>query len=382
MDFKDAHAFSNYFQNQNAAVISAKEFEKRGMKANRDMMIPIRGIEHPSFKTYLAIQDKLTERILFSTWGGIGDQICIEPTLRWATTNGLLDPARPGWRPHMTLASDYPELYSHLEFDDVYDTKMEQPIVEDYLEFRPAVDQDALTDLFINHMTTVCTDYPALVAFRKQLYVSERNVILKPKAPDKKEILEIAEDVKRGAKYVAFHCGKHWESKTFGVEYWNAELEDHKRRGFTPILIGAAQTKHGGGYVDVDRRGCVDFLDKTTIMESVWLLQNLPLLVCSDSAPLHMAVSGNAFIAFIATAKHTDFITHWRKNLQSVNEWSWRMKNFSKGGKWLEYSNLPTSNEPISVEKCDPETLKKWLPELGEIGQWCEEKFNEYRQSI
>lgn len=383
MDTTDARALEDHLRAQNQpGILSAEEFQRKGLKAHRDMLVPIRAIEHPSFKTYLAVQDKVNGNVLLTTFGGIGDQICIEPTLRWATSGGFLDPDRPKWRPMITLASEHPELYGHLEFDDVYNLREEQPIVEDYLEFRPSVDQSSISDMFINHMTTVCTDYPSLIAFRRQLKVCDRNVILKPEEPESSALTDVALAALKGEKLVGFHCGKHWESKTFPVDYWNSELNDLKKRGFTPVLFGAANTRHGGGYVDVDRSGCVDLLDKTSIMESVWLLQRLPLLVCSDSSPLHMAVTGNAFIAFIATAKEADYVTHWRRNLAGVNEWGWRMRNFSKGGKWEEFCNLPVSNDPISVEKCDPKQMRKWLPKVGEIGDWCEEKFDEHRRSV
>ena len=232
-------------------------------------------------------------------------------------------------------------------------------------------------------MVTNCVDYPAIISFRAQLYVEDRNIVLKPPTPESQLLFELVENSKADAfKYVAVHPGKHWESKTFPVEWWNAVLKHLIDAGFTPVLIGKKDNMHGGGYVDVDRTGCVDLLDHTTIMESVWLLQQLPMLICSDSSPLHMAVSGNAFIAYLATAKHPDYITHWRRNLAGVNEWSWRMKNFSKGGIWDIIGHLPDEMEDKSVDKVTESVLRGWLPDPEVFVPWAKESYAAYHRSI
>lgn len=361
--------------NNGVKKFSSEEIAK--MKIHRGMMIPIRGIDSPSFRTHLAIQDKTTKNLLFKTWGGIGDQICAEPTFRWATQRF------PDCK--KTLACEYPEFFAHLKWDDVYNLKEERPIFEDYMEFLCGVDQESIFDQYISHMTTNCVDYPALASFRQQLPIEDRNVILKPKHPNNGQLQVIAAQAKPHAemrKYVAVHPGKHWETKTFPVDWWNAVLKSLKDNGFIPVLIGASKSLHGGGFVEVDRNGCVDLFDKTTLMESIWLVQQLPILICSDSSPLHMAVSGKAFIGFLATAKHQDYIMHWRKNLNGVNEWAWRMHNFSLGGAWEVVNNLPDSMEDKNVDKICSGLLEKWLPEPNVFGPWCKEKWDEYFKGV
>lgn len=331
----------------------------------------------PRYQIDSAFFRGVEKNILLSTWGGIGDQICSEPTLRWATRGGL-----PNCK--ITLACDYPEMFSHLNFDDVYNLSREKPIMDDHFHFHVAVSQNSLFDQFISHMLTPCVDYPTLAAFHRTLYISEKNIVLEPDAP-RPQVCDLIGCDEFGAakwdKFVAVHPGKHWESKTFPVEWWNQVLVSIKAQGLIPVLIGAKDNKHGGGYVEVDRSGCVDLLDKTTIMESVWLLQHIGVLVCSDSSPLHMAASGTAFIGFLATAKHPDYVTHHRRNLHGVNEWSWRMRNFSLGGIWDLMDSVPTL-QPKLVDKVDPDVLKSWLPDPNVFGPWCKESLDEYIRTV
>lgn len=339
----------------------------------RPESLPIKSAEVPGFNSWWACQKGVQNNFLLETWGGIGDQICAEPTLRWATLGGGLKGGR------VTLASPYPELFAHLPFDDVYNTKHERPIYDDYFLFRMMVDTNSLTYQFMSHMIIQCVDYPALCSFRQTLYTQDKNIIMKPPTPSKERLLELAEDPQR---YVAVHPGKHWDTKTYPAWWWNRVLASIKAQGYIPVLIGAAKTEHGGGYVEVETEGCVNLFDQTTISESIWLLQRLPILICSDSSPLHMAVSGNAFIGCVTTAKHSEYVFHWRKNLQGVNEWRWRQQNFELGGMWELVSNVPNKEEDVVIDKCDAEQILKWLPEPEVFGPWCKEKMDEYFRKV
>lgn len=336
-------------------------------KVHLKQTVPIEAGLIPSARVVEAIQKKKDKNILLTTWGGIGDQICAEPTLRWALTGGKL----PGCR--FTLAADYPEMFAHLPFDDVYDTKFEKPIFDDYLHLHCGVSQNNLFNVFVSHMATHCVDYPSVAAFHRSLFNSEKNITLKPKLPRD----HVLEAIGFAHNLVLVHHGKHWESKTYPESFWNGVLKSIKDRGLIPVLVGAKDNRHGGGYVDVDRTGCIDLLDKTTIMESVWLAQKIGVMVCSDSSPLHMAASGNAWIGYISTAKHPDYITHWRPNEKGVNEYGYRMQNFSKGGMW-DLIDYTVAMEDKAVDKVDPQVLSSWLPDPNIFGQWCEEKLNDF----
>lgn len=321
----------------------------------------------PSFRTAFAVQNGVEKRLLLKTWGGLGDQICAEPTLRFAlkTFKGC----------SVSLASEHPELFRHLVFTEVFDLNKVQPHWDRFLAFdtiRPPTD---LLWEFMSHMLVNCVDYPSLCAFRCQLPVKDREVKLEPSAHD----IRATADIMRGAglkdfmPYVVIHPGRHWQSKTFPVEWWNAVLAELINNGVKPILIGA-DTGDNRSTVDVNPTGCVDLRNKLSIMQCVALLMHAHVLLTNDSSPLHMAAPSNAWIGFIATCKHPDYITHWRNG-----QWGWRMENLGLGGIWDVLDFCPNKENTVEVENVGDELLRSWLPDPKDFARWGIQKL-EYRE--
>lgn len=312
-------------------------------------MLP--GMMVPSFRTALAVQSGVEKKILIKTWGGLGDQVCAEPTLRFAlkTFKGC----------EVSLASECPELFEHLDFKRTFNLKHERPIEENYLVFDTIVPTSHLTWEFMSHMIVNCVDFPSLCAFRCQLPVVDREVILRPS-----ENVDLPYPLDPNREWIVVHAGRHWQSKTFPKDWWDAVIDRILSDGFMPILIGA-DTDDNRGTVDVNPMGCIDFRGKLQIMETVKLLQrNCSVLLTNDSSPLHMAVSGPAHIQYVATCKHPDYITHWRRG-----QWGWRMENMGRGGIWEVMDYCPNKENVVSAENVGDELLRSWLPDPEEFAE-------------
>jgi len=311
----------------------------------------------PIFRTQIAIDAGVERKLLFKTWGGIGDQICAEPTLRYALK--MFKDCE------ISIASEIPELFSHLKFKRVYDLREEVPMYSRFFCFETITppDESNLVWQFFSHMLTNCVDFPSLCALRLQLPVSDREIQMFPPEP-RKEL-----NLKKGG--VLIHAGKHWQSKTFPKSFWDRVIAGLQIRGITPILIGA-DADDNRGTVDVNADGCLDLRNKLTISESIWLCKNAKVLLTNDSAPLHMAACGDAWIGYIATCKQPDMITHWRHG-----EWQWREKNFGLGGVWDLIDFCPNKKQSVEAEFVDPKILESWLPNPVDMAQWAMEKYNE-----
>jgi hypothetical protein len=338
--------------------------------------ITLPAFQIPAYRTTRAVHTETQNNILFTTWGGIGDQICAEPTLRFA-----IDTFKDC---QISLATDYPDLYRHLTFHQIFDLNYERSKIKDNdylilhtietLEKIPTllhndtqkmeVSMETLSWQFMTHGAIHCVDFTSLCALRSMLPVSYKEVILKVPEPRPEFQKYIS------TEYVFVHAGKHWPSKTFPEEWWNEVLRELVREGFTPVLIGKDMSDNRA-YVDTITEGCVDLRNRLKLTETIWLLQNAFALVCNDSAPLHMAATGKAWIGYVATAKHPDYITHYRQGA-----WGWRMKNFGKGGMWDLYNICPNKKDKIEVDLVDPEVLKSWLPEPQEMVEWLASKKN------
>lgn len=319
----------------------------------------------PNFRTAVAIQSEVEKNILMKTWGGIGDQICAEPTLRYALKVFKCD---------VSLASELPELFSHLKFKEIIDLNKYRPIYEKYLSFETIAAPDAdLTWQFMSHLLVNCVDFASLCALRMQLPTSERNVTLPDcgyKVPFELE------------NTVVVHPGKHWATKTFPKDWWDHVLIILRQTGVTPILIGA-NADDNRGTVDVDNEGCIDLRNQLSLLETISLLKQSKVLLTNDSAPLHMAVDSACWIGYIATCKHPDMITHWRKPLEPrngeglyefPNSWSWRMENLGLSGIWDIVDMTPNTDKKIEVEFVEESILRSWLPEPVAYAKWAAQK--------
>ena len=309
----------------------------------------------PNFRFFKAHQRGVHKKLLFKLWGGLGDQLCAEPTLRFA-----LEQFKDC---EISLATDMPSLFSHLNFKKIYDTKKEQPNEQEHYTLYTIVPQDNLTWEFFSHMITNCVDFCSLCSIRCQLPISYKGLQLVGKEPK----FELCNDD------IFVHAGRHWETKTFPKDWWDKVLStliEHNKR---PILIGA-DTDDNRGTVNVNTNGCIDLRNKLSISESIWLLQRSKVLLTNDSSPLHMAASedpsdkstGECEIGYIATAKHPDFISHWRKG-----KWSYKMINHGNGGMWDLLDICPNKENEVSAEHVSQEQLLKWLPDPTKYAMWA-----------
>jgi hypothetical protein len=327
------------------------------MTSNERCVIP--GVMLPSWRYRQAAAKGLTRKIIFNTWGGIGDQICAEPTLRFALK--AFDKCE------VSLATPFPQLFEHLKFAKVFDLKDRQPVWDDYWIFNTIVPSDNLMWSFISHAITHCVDFTSLSAFRMHLPVKDKEIVMPINQDRVKPMLRELVKAKH-ERLVIVHAGKHWPSKTFPKDWWDNVLYEIQALNLTPVLIGA-DADDNRTTVDVDTTDCIDLRNKTSLSESIWLCQNVRAVLTNDSSPLHMAASGDAFIGYIATCKHPDYITHWRNG-----KWSWRMENLGLGGVWDYMSFCPNVTEEIKVDLVEEKVLRTWLPEPRKVAVWTQEK--------
>lgn len=332
---------------------------------NANVMIPAR--MHPLFRTEHAIQNGYERNLLFRTYGGLGDQICAEPTLRYALKmfKGC----------EISLVSENPELFSHLKFHRVYSIrKGEKPDYDKHLLFdtiTPPNDTNMVW-LFFSHLLTNCVDFASMCALRLQLPIADKEIDLSGEVPMHQAVHLSIEDTMALNHGVFVHPGRHWQIKTFPESFWNRVLAGLLARGIKPVLIGG-DADDNRGTVAVNAEGCLDLRNKLTIPESIGLLKQASVLLTNDSAPLHMAAAGRAYIGYVATVKHPDMITHWRQG-----EFQWREKNFGKGGLWEHVDYCPNKAQTVETERVDPKLLESWLPDPYEMSEWATRMKKEY----
>ena len=316
--------------------------------------------EIPSFRVQMAFEKGVARKYLINTWGGLGDQICAEPAIRY----GL----KVFKNIEMNLSSNCPSLYSHLKFNKVYDTRTEKVDWENYLVFNTILPPSSLLWEFCTHMMSHCVDFPSICMWRSQMPIADREIIM----PDFEmtEQVKLALGINDGLEdyTVIVHAGKHWQSKTFPQTYWIKQVNELINKGFKVVLIGQ-KVDENVGYVSMSGFGCIDLRDKLTIPEFICLLKNCKYLLSNDSSPIHAASSGDAFIGVIATCKHPDYILHWRHG-----EFMWNAKNFGRDGIWNHIDFAPAQEQEVTAENIGEELLLACLPDPKEVAEYYANK--------
>jgi len=308
----------------------------------------------PAFNVWKAFEEGKSRRFLINTWGGLGDQICAEPAIRWATKNFP--------KCEISISSRTPSIFSHLKFHEVFDTRDEKsfPKWNDFLVFQTIVEPEHILWQFASHMLTHCVDFPALSMWRMTLPIAEKEIVL----PDFEMTEQIRSALSERERTIVFHPGRHWPSKTFPKTWWDSQIKAFQARGFKVCLIGA-HVDENVGYVDVDATDCIDLRDRLSIPEFVSLLKNCAYLFSNDSSPIHAAAAGDAFIGFVASVKHPDYIKHWRKG-----QWAWKTKNFERDGAWNHVDQNPAQKDEIKIESLPPGLMDALLPNPEEVAAY------------
>lgn len=310
-------------------------------------MFDIPNNEVPAIRIAKAIGGHYDKNFLMIVGGGLGNRACAEPTLRYCQYNfkGC----------EISLLCDTPSLYRHLNFTSVYTSPQEVPDDKHLPVYTYA--QGSLANQFFNANLMHSIDFASVSAFRGQLPVSFKHIVMTPTPPKERDIFQLGGT----ERYVLCHVGKTWESRTFPTWWWESVMWEVKKKGYVPVMIGK-------DCIDLKNTGnvAIDLRDKLSLNDFVWLCKHACNVITNDSSPLHFASAGDAKIAFVPTCRDPDLLTHWRKG-----KWGWRMKPFFKNRMWPMYDFKPNNLEPGNIAKLPPVTdWEAFLPPPEELLTW------------
>lgn len=317
-----------------------------------DGMVQVPAREIPAFVADAAIQRGVDKQFLFRTWGGLGDIVCAEPTLRYALNRFKGDVK-------VSLETPYPDLFSHLPFERVYNPDKEFINYTQYMTLETIKQPHSLLWNFLSHAICHPVDFTSICALRCTLPHADKEIQLPDYAfPDLDQYMR--------NDTIVVHAGKHWESKTFPVEWWSEVVRLLLQGPFKRVVLIGKRVDENIGYVDVPvTEGVVDLRDRQSLRELIYLLKGCSFLLSNDSSPIHIAAAGDAHIGFIATCKHQDYLKHWRRG-----QFGYKTMHFNHGGMWEIFSPNPVQKDSIVLEDCPPEMLAKFLPEPRAIAEY------------
>ncbi len=356
---------------------------------NKLQHVQLRADLIPGLRAVESLKRGTLNKLMVLLRGGLGDEVCSEPALRFAFKN--FAPKRPDFE--LSVISKYPTLWRHLPMTKVFDgksleLKIFKPAYHWLTNYPPTGSLD-WEFYCVPFMNTV--DQVSISLFKCMLHVEEKDIRLTTR-PEFNRLTqferELLDEMRSNNQLVLLHPGVTWASRTFGVKFWDEVILECRKLGMRPVLIGASP-RDGVGTEEVNPAGCIDLRDRCSLDETTFLCQRATALFTNDSAPLHLAAStdpdddstGKTWIGYVATIRHPSFISHYRRNPETkLNEWNYREVNLGdeSRGLWhdLDYY-LTAPDKAVALDSFGAGArLQEILPAPKAVADWLASKLS------
>ena len=295
---------------------------------------------------------KYKRNIFVYIGGGIGDQMCAEPLVRYLKEFLYPDANIFG-------LSSVPRLYDHIEGITI---QRNYPKVEHALEMNAHPSSLDNQDLKLVHPLSHGVDYVSVACIRRILPDAAKEFKLKYYQEDIDEVWKICEHPE---ELVVIHPGVGWPSKTFPIDWWQKVIDGIERPvaiiGKELLIDGDGTPKHSYLPVECPENG-FDFRNKLSLGGLIYLLSQGTTLVSNDSAPIHLAGAFDNNIVLIPTCKHPDYVLPYRQGSKYHKAWSLCKKTlYDDNLKGYLASDLI----PWRINECD--NILNYLPEPEEV---------------
>lgn len=259
--------------------------------------------------------------IYVSVAGGIGDQLCAEPALRYLVKNMYHND-------DVVIATHHPTFFKHLAKDNIEiiehgnaNLKPDTP----YFIMETLPGPDKLQWSVLSHLLCNSTDYSSIATMKRTLPMKDKQIYFEISEGAKKSFDEkishmtMYTDV---SDYIVVHPGRHWDSKTFPSQYWQDIIDGLHQAGKKVCVIGKDEPGDppfyiagARGTVDLELAdGIVDFRNLLTIDELAVLLSRAKVLISNDSFPIHLAGAFDNWIILLPSCKNPDYVLPVRNN--------------------------------------------------------------------
>ena len=287
--------------------------------------------------------------------GGIGDQLCAEPTVRWFMEN-----MAEGC--DVTLTTHWPELFQHIEGLTIGEHGMAWD--KDVLPFRrnSLPPPESLFQVHVSSLLCHQTDFASLAVLRRTLPLDDRRIRLEPTLEGFSEAVDVV-GIRSFDELIAVHPGAHWPSKTFPDKWWQDVVDGLHEAGAQVCLIGQDGVDRGTVQVEA-RAGMIDTRNLLSLRGLISLLCGVGVLVSNDSAPVHIAGAFDApWIVLIPTCKAPEHVLPYRYGSPF-----WRASALYKKLTLDDVPQSPWIQEQVLADEA-PEDWSKYLPEPKQVVQ-------------
>ena len=252
---------------------------------------------------------KYIRHIYVNVSGGLGDQINAEPAIRFMQREVYPEA-------DIIVATHFPRIFEHLK-DKITIVEQGKADLKDdtpYYLISSLPGPETPTWMIISNLLSHTVDYCSIALLRRTLPMKDKQVQLKVNLDDIANLIDIT-GIKNLNDLVVIHPGKHWQSKTFPVQWWQEVINGLSEKEKV-CLIGKDEAGDPPDY-KAGARGTVDvkcpenatdlrnLLDLGSLMA---LLQSAKMSIGNDSAPIHIAGAFDNHIVLVPSCKHPDHV--------------------------------------------------------------------------
>jgi ADP-heptose:LPS heptosyltransferase len=232
------------------------------------------------------------KRIFISVTGGIGDQVDAQPAVRYM--------AKTHPNSEIIVETHYPVIFENIKGVKVFE-HTKYPMEDDtaYFITQTFPAPDSTTYHTVSNILCHTVDFCSIALLKRTLPLDEKNIILKPK-----------NKFKIDKNSVVLHAGKHWETKTLPIEWWEELVKLLVDDGIKVYLIG--KTGNDPSVHRIKNKKAIDLVDKLSLDDLIDVLAQGKVLISNDSAPIHLAGAFDNWIMVLPTIKHPDHILPFR----------------------------------------------------------------------
>lgn len=242
--------------------------------------------------------------ILIDVQGGLGDQTDAEPAIRYMKREVYPDA-------DINVKTHFPLLFQHLDVNVFEHGEFIRQPDTPYYHILSLPGPSTIMWSVVSNLLCHTVDYVAMALLRRTLPVKDKKIALEydfeRDVGNARDVLGVV-DLEN---LVLVHPGRHWESKTFPVEWWQDIIDGIHGAGRKVCLIGKEEDGRGTVNVVV-RDGMIDSRNLLDLASLIALIAQAKILVSNDSAPIHIAGAFNNYIILIPSCKHPDHLLPWR----------------------------------------------------------------------
>lgn len=292
-------------------------------------------------------------KIWINVQGGMGDQVQAEPTIRFITKN-----IWPG--EDIRVSTHFPEFFRHLPIlcrkhgEPLWTDSDSEPFTRITLPGPETIQWRIVSNLMCHTV-----DFCSMAVLSRILPDSEKTYQIKVYEDAIKNVKKFT-NLEDFSNCVLVHPGRHWESKTFPVSWWQGIVDGIIDTGLTPIIIGKDDETRGVVKINGGEKS-IDLTNFLTLDEFIACISLVPILISNDSSPIHIAGAFDNWIILIPTCKHPDHLLPYRYGSKS-----YKTSALYKKIAIDDMETAPTSVYGSLADKI-PGNWENYLPEISTV---------------